>query len=281
MKQNSFAANLVKAFVAVVIISVLVLAAFGAGLSIGAQDAARLAAAPQAAQAPAASQGAAALPPPDVRTPTLPSRPVVPTPTPVAPAAPASMVPTVTFTDTGSSGNVLDDALFNEAWGLLEDQFYGDLPQGKEVTYDAIRGLVDRLGDPHTAFVDPKSAAMFNTDIQGSFEGIGAQVEQADGGGVRLRYLFPDQPAAKSGLQVGDVILAVDGKDITPLSLTDAISLIRGPRGSKATLTIQRGQDKPFDLTVVRDRIEIPVVTTKTLAAGKIEYVSLSEHNLR
>jgi carboxyl-terminal processing protease len=172
---------------------------------------------------------------------------------------------------------VLDEALFMEVWTLLSKQFYGDLPQGKEITYDAIRGLVERLGDPHTAFVDPKAAELFNSDLQGSFEGIGAQVELAEGGGVRLKYLFPDQPAEKSGLQADDVILAVDKKDITKLTLLEAISLIRGPRNSKVTLTILRGQEKPFDVTVVRDRIEIPVVETKTLSDGKVEYVKLSE----
>ena len=69
--------------------------------------------------------------------------------------------------------------------------------------------------------------------MQGSFEGIGAQVELAEGGGVRLRYLFPNQPAEKAGLQAGDVILSVDGKDITKLTLLEAISLIRGPKHPK------------------------------------------------
>ena len=114
-------------------------------------------------------------------------------------------------------------------------------------------------------------------DLQGSFEGIGAEVELAEGGGVRLRYLFPNQPAEKSGLQAGDVILAVDGKDITKLTLLEAIGLIRGPTNSQVTLSIRRGTDKPFDITVTRDRIEIPVVETKTLADGKIEYVRLAE----
>ena len=172
---------------------------------------------------------------------------------------------------------MFDEALFREVWGLLKKQFYGDLPQGKEITYDAIRGLVERLGDQHTAFVDPKAAELFNSDMQGSFEGIGAQVELAEGGGVRLRYMFPNQPAEKAGLLAGDIILAVDGKDITKLSLLEAIGMIRGPRNSKVVLTIRRGQEKPRDITVIRDRIEIPVIETKVLAEGKIQYIALSE----
>jgi carboxyl-terminal processing protease len=145
------------------------------------------------------------------------------------------------------------------------------------VTYDAIRGIVDRLGDQYTAFVDPKAAAMFNSDLQGQFEGIGAQVELVEGGGVRLKYLFPNQPAEKAGLQAGDVIVAVDSKDITKLTLLEAIALIRGPSNTKAVLTIRRADHAPFDVTVTRARIEIPVIQTKTLADGKIEYIALSE----
>jgi carboxyl-terminal processing protease len=178
---------------------------------------------------------------------------------------------------SGDGKMPLDTALMDEVWKLLQDQYYGDLPQGKDITYNAIRGIVDRLGDEHTAFVDPKAAAMFNSDIQGQFEGIGAQVELAEGGGVRLKYLFPNQPAEKAGLQAGDVIVAVDGKDITRLTLLEAIGLIRGPRNTRVVLTIRRADKSPFNVTVTRARIEIPVIETKTLADGRIEYIALSE----
>ena len=63
---------------------------------------------------------------------------------------------------------------------------------------------------------------MFNTDIQGQFEGIGARVDKEEGGGVEIKYLFAEQPAEKAGLRVGDVITAVDGKDVTRLDLNEA-----------------------------------------------------------
>ena len=171
----------------------------------------------------------------------------------------------------------LDVELFNEALKLLQEQYYGDIPQGEALTYAVLRGFVAQLGDPHTAFLDPKQAAMFNSDIEGRFEGIGARVDTAEGGGVELKYLFAEQPAEKAGLQVGDVIIAVDGKDVTKMELNDAITLIRGPRDTEVVLTIRRGDAKPFDITVVRKSIEIPTVVTKTLADGKIEYIALSE----
>ena len=146
----------------------------------------------------------------------------------------------------------LDVDLFDEALKLLQDQFYGDLPQGKELTYEALRGFVDQLGDPHTAFLDPEQAAMFNSDMQGQFEGIGSARDKAERGGVEIRYLFAEQPAEKAGVRVGDVITAVDGKDVTQLDLNEAISLIRGPRDTEVVLTLQRGDQPPFDLKVTR-----------------------------
>ncbi|MEJ5197286.1 MAG: S41 family peptidase [Anaerolineae bacterium] len=282
MKQDSLSVSLVKLFIGLVVGLILVMAGFGVGYSAGyssgvasvagrSTPVAVIQAAPTAA--PTATSGVEGLSAP---TP-IPS-PATPVPTPVKQTPTPTSAPRPTPTTAGASDeDPVDEALIREVWGLLKKQFYGDLPQGKEVTYNAIRGIVERLGDQHTAFVDPKSAAIFNSDIEGSFEGIGAQVELAEGGGVRLRYLFPNQPAEKAGLKAGDIIIAVDGKDITKLSLLEAISLIRGPRDTKVVLTIRRDQGEPFDVTVVRARIEIPVVETKTLADGKIQYIALSE----
>jgi carboxyl-terminal processing protease len=193
-----------------------------------------------------------------------------PSPSPSKPLQPGSSTPT--------AGSPLDSNLFGEAWGLLQDQFYGDLPQDEDVTYNAIRGVVERLGDQHTSFVDPEQAELFNSDMEGAFEGIGARVDTAEQGGVEIRYLFEGQPAAQAGVRVGDIITKVDGQDVTKMDLTEAIGLIRGPRNSRVVLTILReDQDAPLEISVTRARIEIPVVETKTLSDGQIEYISLSE----
>ncbi|MCX7669874.1 MAG: PDZ domain-containing protein, partial [Anaerolineae bacterium] len=232
MKQDSLSVSLVKMFIGLVVALVLVMTAFGAGYSAGAASAS-VRSVPEAAMQIAASPTPAAeglIEP--TRVPFRAS--ATPTLAPTRPAPTATPTPRATATASVSAEDPVDEALIREVWGILKKQFYGDLPQGKEVTYNAIRGIVERLGDQHTAFVDPKSAAIFNADIEGSFEGIGAQVELAEGGGVRLRYLFPNQPAEKAGLKVGDIIIAVDGKDITGLSLLEAISMIRGPRDTRA-----------------------------------------------
>ena len=163
-------------------------------------------------------------------------------------------------TPTAEPDLVLDNNLFDEAMNLLEDQFYGNLPIEEDLTYNAIRGVVDRLGDRNTTFVDPETATLFDSDMEGHFEGIGARVNLAEGGGISLEYLFPEQPAEKAGLRVGDVILKVNGEDVTKLDLTEAISKIRGPGGSEVVLTIVRDEGEPYDVKLTRARIEIPVV---------------------
>ncbi len=255
---------LARVFVAVVAAGALVLVSFAAGTAVGLRWNSQGWGERLLSSAPAISR---------------PSSPAMASPPVLAPNAAAPLTPTVTVTPARGSNGPLDVALFNEAWSLLQKQFYGPLPEGKQVTYDAIKGTVDRLGDPHTAFVDPKEAALLNSDMEGAFEGIGARVDLAEGGGVEIKYLFSGQPAEKAGLSVGDVILAVDGKDVTKLGLTEAITLIRGPRGTQVSLKIMRGDQSPRDVTVVRDRIEIPVVETNWLADGRVAHVTLGEFN--
>jgi carboxyl-terminal processing protease len=245
----------------------IAVAAFSLGMGVG------VATSKTAALPPAPATQLEQAPPSEaVATPAVPRPTRALTPDPTKPA----MVPAAKNPSKGDKTE-LDTKLFNETLKLLRDQFYGDIPQGEDLTYEALRGFVNQLGDPHTAFLDPEQAAQFNSDMQGQFEGIGARVDKAENGGVEIKYLFAEQPAEKAGVRVGDVIMAVDAKDVTQLDLNEAISLIRGPRDTKVILSIQRGDETPFDLTITRARIEIPVVETKTLADGKVAYIALSE----
>ena len=268
MRQNR-SVTILKVFMVAVTAIIIAMAAFGVGVGVGA-------AFPKAAPLPApAVQLEQVLPDGSsdaLMTPSVPHPTLARTPEP----AKAATVP-ATKNSSKSDTSEIDTKLFNEALKLLRDQFYGDVPQGKDLTYEALRGFVNQLGDPHTAFLDPEQAAAFNSDMEGQFEGIGARVDKAEKGGVEIKYLFAEQPAEKAGVRLGDVITAVDGKDVTQLDLNEAIALIRGPRDTKVVLTIQRGDQPPFDLTVTRAQIEIPVVEAKTLADGKVEYIALSE----
>ncbi|MEZ4727889.1 MAG: S41 family peptidase [Caldilineaceae bacterium] len=173
-------------------------------------------------------------------------------------------------------------ATFWEALRLVYKDFYGELPTPEQATYDAIRGVVDALGDPNTSFLTPEEADVFRTSMQGAFEGIGARVEwDEELDTLRISEPFENQPAWQAGLRRGDWVLAVDGESLKGSDLNKAVAKIRGKKGTKVLLTILREEtDDPFDVAVVRDLIETPTIATDTLGQQQnIAYVKLTTFN--
>jgi carboxyl-terminal processing protease len=173
-------------------------------------------------------------------------------------------------------------ATFWEALQLLYTDFYGQLPAAEEATYNAIRGVVDKLEDPNTSFLTPQEADFFRTSMQGSFEGIGARVEwDEEADTLRISEPFENQPAWQAGLRRGDLVLAVDGESLKGSTLNAAVAKIRGKKGTAVVLSIVRGDDpQPFDVEVVRDQIETPTIATNTLGQRQqIAYVKLTTFN--
>ncbi|NDJ55067.1 MAG: S41 family peptidase [Chloroflexi bacterium] len=167
--------------------------------------------------------------------------------------------------------------IFWEAWNQIEDRYYYDLPDEQDRVYGAIQGLTDSLDDPYTRFIDPERTQIEMEDMSGEFEGIGAYVEEAPQGGVFILSLFDGGPAEQAGVEAEDIVVAVDGEDITDLILDQAILLIRGPAGSDVTLTIFReGETELIDIIVTRGRIEIPTVEYELLEGTDIGYIALT-----
>ncbi len=164
------------------------------------------------------------------------------------------------------------------------NQLYRDCPdvmpeETSELTYWAANGVINRLGDRYTMLLPPRIAEDFRIDMESSFEGIGALVEPVDEEkrtGVRIVHPFENSPAEKAGLRPGDEIIAVDGKDVTDMILDEAVGLIRGPAGSQVVLTIKRENEEPFDVTITRARVDIPVIESKMLD-DQIFYIKLYE----
>ncbi|MDY7040736.1 MAG: PDZ domain-containing protein [Chloroflexota bacterium] len=167
--------------------------------------------------------------------------------------------------------------IFWEAWQLAEEHFDGSIPDASTRIHGAINGMLRTLGDEHTALLPPKYAEIFNEDLSGSFEGIGALVRMTEDGKLMIVEPFQGQPAESAGLKTGDVVLAADGVALYGLDLYEAIALIRGPKDTVVRLTIEReGIEESFDVQVVRARIDIPVVESEMLD-GNIAYLSLFE----
>ncbi len=169
-------------------------------------------------------------------------------------------------------------ATFWEAWFFLNEQFYGDIPPDNERVYGAVRGMVNAFNDQHTSFIDPVRAAITSEDMQqGSFSGIGATVRLDEAGRLVIVDPMPTHPAFKAGLRPEDFILEVDGQSVEGLSLFEAVLLIRGPTDSSVTLTIFRqGELEPFEVSIVRAKIELEVVTSELLE-DDIGYVLLTQ----
>ncbi|MCS6964826.1 S41 family peptidase [Thermoflexus sp.] len=165
--------------------------------------------------------------------------------------------------------------IFWEAWKLVQDEYYGEIPAPQTVAYGAIRGALQTLGDPYTSFIEPKIARILQEDASGQFEGIGALVRMNRDNKLEIVRTFEGSPAQKAGLRAGDLVVKVNGQSIVGYSIYEAIALIRGPAGTSVTLTIERpGQRDPLEVTVTRARITIPIVETRMLPEN-IAYVQL------
>ena len=167
---------------------------------------------------------------------------------------------------------------FWEAYDILQKQYYGDdLPTGKNLEYDAIRGMIFGLSDQFTSFISPEAAKLIAEDASGSFSGIGAHVQLNAQRALQITKVIPDSPAEKAGLKAGDLIIEVDGKSIVGDDLNAQVAKVRGPEGSTAAFTIVReGEDKPFKVDITRARIDIKLVDAKMLD-NQVAYVALSK----
>lgn len=152
-----------------------------------------------------------------------------------------------------------------KAWNILDQNFASatstatTTPQDK--VYGAIEGLAASFGDPYTVFFPPKEKSLFDTQVQGNFSGVGMEIDVKNGA---LTVVSPlkDTPASRAGIKSGDIILKIDGKDTAAMSTDDAVSAIRGKEGTSVVLQLRRGDAKPFDVSVVRETINLPTVDT-------------------
>ncbi len=129
----------------------------------------------------------------------------------------------------------------------------------RELMEAAIRGMVAKL-DPYSAYIGPEELAQFRSSVDSEFAGIGIQVSEDEGD---LRVLSPiyGTPAYRAGVQAGDLIVEIDGKSTDGLQIEDAIRLMKGPDGSKVSLTIvHTGQTKRESFTLARERVRVETV---------------------
>jgi carboxyl-terminal processing protease len=168
---------------------------------------------------------------------------------------------------------------FFKVWNIIkEDYLYKDDITDTQLFYGALAGSVASLNDPYSIFLDPQQAKEFENELEGNFEGIGAEI------GLKNDILtvisaLPNTPAMKAGLMPKDQILAIDDFDTSYITLDYAISLIRGKSGTIVKLLIKReNEPELLELKIERAQIEVESVTWKILN-NNIAYIELNNFN--
>lgn len=163
----------------------------------------------------------------------------------------------IVHSDTDESSRELDFEQFWELWKIVQSRHVNQPVDEKEMFYGAMAGMVASLGDPYSVFLDPPTTDEFTTELSGKFEGIGAEI------GMKNEQLtiiapLPGSPAERGGLFAGDQILAVDDIDTRFMSLDQAVSHIRGDKGTVVRLLVMRKDfEVPKEIPITRDTIRI------------------------
>jgi len=168
--------------------------------------------------------------------------------------------------------------LLAEAWNLIGHVYVDQgAVQPITLTYGALSGMVDALGDTgHSRFLSPQMVKEESDYERGSYEGVGLQVESKDGH-VVIVTPFDGSPAQRAGLSPGDVIIKVDGQDVSQSPLGDVVGRILGPAGTKVTLTVLNPTTNLLrDVTLTRQRIALHNVTWRQLPGTTLAHLRIA-----
>jgi carboxyl-terminal processing protease len=168
-------------------------------------------------------------------------------------------------------------ALIDQAWDEIYQNYVdpGKL-DATALSHGAIKGMVIALDDPYSAFLDPDTYRLFQSDLKGSFEGIGAQVNMNKDSQPVIVAPLENSPAQKAGIKTGDIILEVDGKSTEGMSLLEVVLNIRGQAGTPVTLTVQHeNESAPVKIEIVRAKISQFTVSSEM--KGDIGYIKINE----
>lgn len=157
----------------------------------------------------------------------------------------------------------IDLTLYWNVFSKLKEKYVdAEKLTNEDLLYNSIKGMLSATDDPYTVFMDPEENKAFDEDIEGTFEGIGAELGIKQG---ILTVVSPlkDSPAEKAGLRVGDKILKVNDESTADMSIDDAVSRIRGKDGTEVKLTVYRAEseEKTKEITVTRGVIKVESVT--------------------
>ena len=163
----------------------------------------------------------------------------------------------------------VDFGPFWKAWRIVEDRYAAaDGVDRQKMVWGAISGALGSLGDPYTVFFPPEEKKLFESEIRGSFGGVGMEIGIKKG---ILTVVAPlkNTPASRAGIKAGDKILKIGEEETLDMTTEEAVKLIRGPEGTEVKLLLlQKNKEKPREVTLTREVIKIPVLDTETREGG-------------
>jgi carboxyl-terminal processing protease len=179
--------------------------------------------------------------------------------------------------EAGPATKEEDDAslrLFNNLLVLVEGN-YATRVDSEKAVYGAIDGMLRTL-DPHSKFLEPKAFKSLREDQTGTYAGLGIQVQSLFGKVTIVSRPFPDSPAEKAGLRVGDMITHVEGKPTKGLMVEEVVSKLRGTPGTSVHITISRpGDERPFDLDIVRRQLKKYTINFSYMVRPTVGYIKI------
>ncbi len=196
------------------------------------------------------------------------------------------LIVTVTFTGVFLNRNLLENVnagenehyqrikTFAETLSLVKKNYVEEVDE-KDLVYGAIKGMLNSL-DPHSSFMAPEHFKEMQIDTKGEFGGLGIQIGIKD---KILTIISPidDTPAFNAGVKAGDKIIKIDGESTKDITIHEAVTKLRGPKGTSVTITIVReGLEKTLDIEIVRDIIKLKSVKHKIIDET-IGYIKLTQ----
>ena len=168
--------------------------------------------------------------------------------------------------------NNIDLTKFWKVNDILHEKFDGDISADKQ-SEGAIAGMVASLGDPYTTYLDEKSNNELSNQLAGKLSGIGIEIGIKNN---RLTVVAPidGTPAAKAGLRAGDIVVSIDGQDTSSMTVDEAVTKIRGEKGTQVKLGIIHPGSSVQDITITRDDITVPSVSYE-IKSNNIGYIKI------